>query len=115
MPQYSFASVLATSTSLHTLIDVVNHGTYGKRMSLTTDRAKPLLEEVLSLTRVVSENRLWTVRAVRLIAVEWLLTFEFLGFQFPFNSEPIDTIWSRDTPRIDEEFTGNWLLVYTAS
>jgi hypothetical protein len=62
-PQYSFTSVLTASTSLHTLIDMVNHGTCGKRMSLTTDRVKPLLELVPSLTRVVSENRLWTVRA----------------------------------------------------
>ncbi|KAH9020018.1 hypothetical protein EDB85DRAFT_1872767 [Lactarius pseudohatsudake] len=60
---YSFASVLAASTSLHTLIDVVNHGTYGKRTSLTTDRVKLLLEEVHSLTRVVSENRLWSSRS----------------------------------------------------
>ncbi|KAI9433027.1 hypothetical protein H4582DRAFT_1820281 [Lactarius indigo] len=59
----SFASVLAASTSLHTLIDVVNHGTYGKRTSLTTDRVRLLLEEVHSLTRVVSENRLWSNRS----------------------------------------------------
>lgn len=57
----SFTSVLATSTSLHTLVDVVNHGTYGKR--LTTDRVKTLLEEVPSLNRVVSEHRLWTSRS----------------------------------------------------
>jgi len=49
-------------TFLHTLIDVVNHGTYGKRTPLTTDRVRPLLEAVPSLTRVVSENRLWTSR-----------------------------------------------------
>lgn len=60
--QYSFMSVLTASTSLHTLIDMVDHGTYGKRMSLTTDRVRPLLEAVPSLTRVFSENRLWTVR-----------------------------------------------------
>ncbi|KAH9063188.1 hypothetical protein EDB87DRAFT_1558484 [Lactarius vividus] len=60
---YSFASVLAASNSLHTLIDVVNHGTYGKRTSLTTDRVRLLLEEVHSLTRVVSENRLWSSRS----------------------------------------------------
>ncbi|KAH8997952.1 hypothetical protein EDB92DRAFT_1792057 [Lactarius akahatsu] len=81
---YSFASVLAASTSLHTLIDVVNHGTYGKRTPLTTDRVKLLLEEVHSLTRVVSENRLWSVRAGcwLIILLYWPLTFEFLGFQF---------------------------------
>lgn len=60
--QCSFTSVLTASTSLHTLIDMVNHGTYGKRAPLTTDRVRPLLEAVPSLTRVVSENRLWTVR-----------------------------------------------------
>jgi len=60
---YSFMSVLTASTSLHTLIDMVNHGTCGKRMPLTTDRVRPLLEAVPSLTRVVSENRLWTSRS----------------------------------------------------
>lgn len=57
---YSFTSVLTASTSLHTLIDMANHGTYGKRTPLTTDRVRQLLEAVPSLTRVVSENRLWT-------------------------------------------------------
>jgi hypothetical protein len=62
VPQYSFTSVLTTSTSLHTLIDMVDHGTYGKQMPLTTDHVRLLLRAVPSLTRVVSENRLWTVR-----------------------------------------------------
>ena len=60
--QYTFASVLAGTATLHTLVDVVEHGTHGKQTSLTTDRVRVLLEDVPSLARVVSENRLWTVR-----------------------------------------------------
>jgi hypothetical protein len=60
--QYTFASALASTATLHTLIDVVEHGMHGKQMSLTTDRVRVLLEDVPSLARVVSENRLWTVR-----------------------------------------------------
>ena len=64
--QNGFASVLTASTTLHTLVDMVNHGTYGR--SVTTDRVRPLLEAVPSLTRVVSENRLWTVRDDHLLS-----------------------------------------------
>ena len=60
--QYTFASALADTATLHTLVDVVEHGTHGKQTSLTTDRVRVLLEDVPSLARVVSENRLWTVR-----------------------------------------------------
>ena len=63
IPQYAFSSVLSGNATLHTLIDVVEHGTHGKRKSLTTDSVGVLLEEVPCLTRVVSENRLWTVKA----------------------------------------------------
>jgi len=59
---YTFASSLAGTTSLHTLIDVVDHGAHGKQMFLTTDRVRVLLEDVPSLARVISENRLWTSR-----------------------------------------------------
>jgi len=59
---YAFSSALAGNATLHTLIDVVDHGMHGKRKSLTTDRVGALLEELPSLTRVVSENRLWTSR-----------------------------------------------------
>ncbi|KAH9973975.1 hypothetical protein BGW80DRAFT_1445030 [Lactifluus volemus] len=59
---YAFSSVLSGNATLHTLIDVVEHGTHGKRKSLTTDSVGVLLEEVPCLTRVVSENRLWTSR-----------------------------------------------------
>ncbi|KAI9459218.1 hypothetical protein BJY52DRAFT_1370070 [Lactarius psammicola] len=82
---YSFASVLAASTSLHTLIDVANHGTYGKRTSLTTDRVRPLLEDVPSLTRVVSENRLWTSRSTPFgpeIRLELMKSSRGTGFWF---------------------------------
>jgi len=60
--QYTFASALAGTATLHTLVDVVEHGAHGKQTSLTTDRVRVLLEDVPSLARVVSENRLWTVR-----------------------------------------------------
>jgi len=59
---YTFACALAGTDTLHTLIDVVEHGTHGKRVSLTTDRVRVLLEDVPTLARVVSENRLWTSR-----------------------------------------------------
>jgi hypothetical protein len=61
--QYTFASALTATSTLHTLVDVVEHGTHGKQVSLTTDRVRVLLEDVPSLARVFSENRLWTVRA----------------------------------------------------
>lgn len=57
-----FSSALAGTATLRTLIDMVEHGTHGKQMSLTTDRVRMLLEDVPSLTRVVSGNRLWAVR-----------------------------------------------------
>jgi hypothetical protein len=60
--QYTFSSALAGTATLHTLLDMVVHGAHGKHMSLTTDRVRVLLEDVPSLTRVVSGNRLWTVR-----------------------------------------------------
>jgi hypothetical protein len=60
--QYTFSSALASTATLHTLIDMVDHGAHGKQISLTTDRVRVLLEDVPSLTRVVSGNRLWTVR-----------------------------------------------------
>ncbi len=60
--QYTFSPALAGTATLHTLIDMVEHGAHGKQMSLTTDRVRVLLEDVPSLTRVVSGNRLWTVR-----------------------------------------------------
>jgi hypothetical protein len=88
-------------------------------MSLTTDRVRVLLEDVPSLARVVSENRLWTVRGYDRSEQPYhnrprSLTFGFLTFFFPnFNSEPTDPIWSRDTTGADEEFEGNWFLVYT--
>jgi hypothetical protein len=88
-------------------------------MSLTTDRVRVLLEDVPSLARVVSENRLWTVRGYdrlerphhkpTLVADVWLSHFFFSNF----NSEPTDPIWSRDTTGADEEFEGNWFLVCT--
>jgi len=59
---YTFASALAGTATLHTLVDVVEHGAHGKQTSLTTDRVRVLLEDVPSLARVVSENRLWTSR-----------------------------------------------------
>jgi len=59
---YAFASALAGTATLHTLVDVVECGMSGMRTSLTTDRVRVLLEGVPSLTRVVSENRLWTSR-----------------------------------------------------
>jgi hypothetical protein len=115
--QYTFASSLAGTTSLHTLIDVVDHGAHGKQMSLTTDRVRVLLEDVPSLTRVISENRLWTVRGhdrMQLSSINhlWSLTFGFLLFNL--NSEPTHPIWTRDTTGADESFEGNWVLVYTA-
>lgn len=58
----TFSSVLAGTATLHTLIDMIEHGAHGKQMSLTTDRVRLLLEDVPSLTRVVSGNRLWTSR-----------------------------------------------------
>ena len=60
--QYTFSSALAGTATLHTLLDVVQHGAHGKQISLNTDRVRVLLEDVPSLTRVVSGNRLWTVR-----------------------------------------------------
>jgi len=59
---YTFASALTATSTLHTLVDVVEHGTHGKQVSLTTDRVRVLLEDVPSLARVFSENRLWTSR-----------------------------------------------------
>jgi hypothetical protein len=60
--QYTFSSALAGTATLHTLVDMVEHGAHGKQTSLTTDRVRVLFEDVPSLTRVVSGNRLWTVR-----------------------------------------------------
>jgi hypothetical protein len=60
--QYSFSSALASAATLHTLIDMVEHGAHGKQTSLTTDRVRVLFEDVPSLNRVISGNRLWTVR-----------------------------------------------------
>ncbi|KAI0058481.1 hypothetical protein BV25DRAFT_1891370 [Artomyces pyxidatus] len=55
-----FASSLASSVTLHTLIDHHDHGTHGPRLSLTTEPVRMLMEEVPSLTRVVSDSRCWT-------------------------------------------------------
>ncbi|KAI9513389.1 hypothetical protein F5148DRAFT_971713 [Russula earlei] len=59
---HAFASALAGTATLHTLIDVGELGMDGKQVSLTTDRVRVLLEGVPSITRVVSESRLWTCR-----------------------------------------------------
>jgi len=78
-------------TCLHTLIDMVNHGTYGKQMPLTTDRVGLLLRAVPSLTRVVSENRLWTSRSTPFgpeTRLELMKSSRGTGFWFtpPFES-----------------------------
>ena len=49
--QYTFASALADTATLHTLVHVVEHRTHGKQTSLTTDRVRVLLEDVPSLAR----------------------------------------------------------------
>jgi len=59
---YTFSPALAGTATLRTLIDMVEHGAHGKQMSLTTDRVRVLLEDVPSLTQVVSGSRLWTSR-----------------------------------------------------
>jgi len=81
----TFSSALAGTATLHTLIDMVDHGAHGKQMSLTTDRVRMLLEDVPSLTRVVSGNRLWTSRPTPYgpeTKLEWMKSSRGTGLWF---------------------------------
>ncbi|KAI0049503.1 hypothetical protein FA95DRAFT_1556793 [Auriscalpium vulgare] len=60
----AFSACLSGTSSLKTLVDVHDHNAHGPRQSLTTEPVRQLIDDVPSLTRVVSSNRCWTSRIV---------------------------------------------------
>ncbi|KAG6833244.1 hypothetical protein H0H87_009865 [Tephrocybe sp. NHM501043] len=58
----SFASALAPSKSLHTLVDGGGHITHGPRPALNVKNVAVLMQRVPTLTRIVDDRRLWMGR-----------------------------------------------------
>ncbi|KAG6853893.1 hypothetical protein C0991_000358 [Blastosporella zonata] len=59
---FSFASALAPSQSLHTLVDGGGHIAHGSRPALNHKNVAVLMQRVTSLARILDDKRLWTVQ-----------------------------------------------------
>ena len=61
--------MLARSKTLQSLADVgESHATHGAQAFMTRENVKTVMEEVASLKKIVTSDRVWTVRTVLSLA-----------------------------------------------